>query len=648
MIPKIKNFTSYIFLIFILLLLIGCTSENNYTVTFDTGFETKITPIVAMEGESIFAPENPVRSGYRFDGWFLDQEKYQFGLMPNKDITLVAKWSKYYQVSFDTVDGTPIQPITVAEGDPITLPEAPKKSSYKFIGWTYLDAQFSSNQMPSQNITLIAEWAQASTLTFVASVYDRHLKTNIDIELESLVEVAGTQIEAPLNPTYPEYKFLSWQHDGHDYDFTTMPDTDIVLYAHWLELSNLPALFVNLYHENGSIIPIEQITRETYVHSIISLENTAPEFQLSQVTAEFKGRGMGSWIDSGDKKGYRIKFEERQSILGAASSRHWVILAGANFDDITMYRNKLAFDMSNEVFSHIEYASSAEWVDVYFNGNYHGVYLIAEHVRVSENRVNIVSEYGVLDTGYLIEYDSYASGINGVDYFRVDGLRYPFTMTSPSPNDYLENGLTIDDYKAQVAYIRNIVQNMATAAMTKNFEAFATYADVNSFVDMYILHELFKNIDTGYSSFYLYRHAGGKLFAGPPWDFDATLGSSPSRGNGGPTGIYVAQSVQAFSSRTASELLISLYATPGYKQAVIQRWKEISPNIASYVNQVFTDEMVQTYRFAMGRNYVRWPSPQGYGAPISQATAEQNWANNISILKKWLLDRVTWLNGEWS
>jgi uncharacterized repeat protein (TIGR02543 family) len=645
---KLKKIISYVFVLFSIIVLMGCSDEQNFTIIFDTGFDTTINPIVAKEGESIFAPDTPVRSGYRFDGWFFGDEQYKFGLMPNQDITLIAKWSKYYRVSFDTADGTEIESILVAEKDPIIVTEIPKRASYKFTGWSYQNLDFDLSEMPSQNITLVANWAEASTITFIVTVFDRYLNENVDIEMESIVEIAGTPIEEPSFPTYPEYKFLSWQFEDIDYDFTTMPNNDITLYANWLQLSNLPTLFIDLYNVNGSLIPIEQITRETYVQSVISLENTSTEFQITEANAEFKGRGNGSWVDSGDKKGYRIKFENKESFFGSAASRHWVILAGANFDDITMFRNKLAFDMSNEVFSHIEYASSAEWVDVYFNGNYHGVYLVAEHVRVDNDRVNIVSEYGVLDTGYFIEYDSYASGVNGVDYFRVDGLRYPFSMKSPSPDDYLENGLTLDEYKAQVAYIRSIVQNMVTAAMTKNFEDFATYADVDSFVDMYILHELFKNIDTGFSSFFLYRHAGGKLFAGPPWDFDATLGSSPSRGNGGPTGIYVAQSVQAFSSRTASELLISLYATPAYKDVVISRWKEISPNIESYVNYVFTNEMVQTYRFAMGRNFVRWPSPQGYGAPISQATAEQNWANNIATLKKWLLDRVTWLNGEWS
>jgi len=646
--PKFNAIPLMITILLIVFTLAACSNQKNYTITFETLTDIIIEPIVASEGQSIFEPENPTRTGYRFDGWYYQNQKYAFGVMPDSNITLTAKWSKYYQVSFETGNGTEINSLSVAEGDPITLPEAPKRDHFKFAGWFYLESNFNLSNMPSQDILLIAQWVPASTITLIAVVYDRYLDEYIEIEVEPIVDVSGASILAPTSPTYKEYKFVSWELDDVEYNFDTMPNEDITLHAKWIQLSNLPTLFIDLYQENGSIIPIENINRETYVNSVITLDNVDSEFLIDHAIAEFKGRGNGSWVDSGDKRGYKIKFDSKQSILGNSYSKHWVILAGANFDDVTMYRNKLAFDMSNEVFDHIEYASSAEWVDVYFNGNYHGVYLLAEHVRVDEDRVNVVTEYGTLDTGYFIEYDSYASGVNGVDYFRIDGLRYPFTMKSPSPEDYLDYGLTIDEYKAHVTYIQQIVQSMATAALTKNFEAFATYADVDSFVDMYILHELFKNIDTGFSSFYMYRHAGGKLFAGPPWDFDATLGSSPSRGNGGPTGIYVGQSVQVFSSRTASELLISLYATPAYKQVVVQRWQELSPNIASYVNQTLTDEMVQTYRFAMGRNFVRWPSPQGYGTPVSQATAEQNWANNIAIAKKWLLDRVNWLNGEWS
>lgn len=647
MTKKIKLPLIWISLLLLMSILASCATDDTYQVTFDTGTDTIIEPIEAKTGEAIFAPSNPSREGYRFDGWMLDDQAFSFGVMPDKDIELVAKWSRYYQINFDPDGGSDVSSIFVAEGDEIPYPDAPKKSHYKFQGWLYLEEPFLDEVMPSRHLTLVASWAEATTISFSASVYDRHLGSMVTIDMEEMVELSGTEISAPIHPTYPEYKFLHWTLNGEVYDFETMPDDDIELTAEWLELSNLPALFINLHQPSGQVIPIEHVTRELYVQSTISLENTDASFVIDPVSAEFKGRGNGSWIDSGEKRGFRIKFEDKQSLLGNPESRHWVILAGANFDDVTMFRNKLAFDMTNELFTHIGYASTADWVDVYINGEYRGVYLLAEHLRVDPDRVDIETVYGVLDTGYLIEYDSYASGTNGVDYFRVDGVRYPFTMKSPSPDDFLEEGLTLEQYKAHVSYIQEMVQEMVTGAMTKNFELFSTYADVDSFVDMYLLHELFKNIDTGFSSFFIYRHAGSKLYAGPPWDFDATLGSTPSRGNGSPMGIFVGLAVQAFSSRTASEFLISLYATPDFKEVIVSRWQEISPDIQTYVDDTLTESMVETYQFAMGRNFVRWPSPQGYGAPVSQETAEANWIANIDKLRKWLTDRINWLNQEW-
>lgn len=644
---KFKLPLIWISLLILLSLLVGCTKDDTYKITFDTGADIIVEPILAKTGEAIFAPSNPSREGYRFDGWTLDNQVFSFGVMPDKNIELVAKWSRYYQVNFDSDGGSDVSSIFVAEGDEIPYPEVPKKSHYIFQGWLHLEEPFADEVMPSKHITLVASWMEATTISFNVSVYDRYQGSDVTIEMEEMVELSGADISAPIHPTYPEYKFLHWTLNGEIFDFTTMPNEDIELSAHWLELSNLPALFINLHQPSGQVIPIEHVTREIYVQSSISLENTEASFVIDPVPAEFKGRGNGSWIDSGEKRGFRIKFEDKQSLLGNPESRHWVILAGANFDDVTMFRNKLAFDMTNEIFTNIGYASSANWVDVYINGEYRGVYLLAEHLRVDPNFVDVETVYGVLDTGYLIEYDAYASGTAGVDYFRVDGVRYPFTMKSPSPDDFLDEGLTLEQYKAHVSYIQELVQEMVTGAISKDFDKFSMYADVDSFVDMYLLHELFKNIDTGYSSFYIYRHEGSKLYAGPPWDFDATLGSTPTRGNGSPLGIFVGLAVQAFSSRTASELLISLYATPAFKEVVVSRWQDISGHLQEYVDDTLTESMIETYQFAMGRNFVRWPSPQGYGAPVSQETAETNWIANIDKLRKWLTDRINWLNQEW-
>ena len=53
--------------------------------------------------------------------------------------------------------------------------------------------------------------------------------------------------------------------------------------------------------------------------------------------------------------------------------------------------------------------------------------------------------------------------------------------------------------------------------------------DIDSVVDAYIVEEVFKNLDAGWSSFYMYRDIGGKLFFGPVWDFDLTSGNADGK-----------------------------------------------------------------------------------------------------------------------
>ena len=76
------------------------------------------------------------------------------------------------------------------------------------------------------------------------------------------------------------------------------------------------------------------------------------------------------------------------------------MLACTNFGDDTMLHNFTAFNLAGEVFDDIEYTTNAVWIDVYVNGEYRGVYVLCEHVRVGKGRVDIKSEYGVLDTGF--------------------------------------------------------------------------------------------------------------------------------------------------------------------------------------------------------------------------------------------------------
>ena len=464
-----------------------------------------------------------------------------------------------------------------------------------------------------------------------------------DVHVESITSEVGETLTPPEEPVKDGFKFIAWVYDGVRYVFDKMPEEDIELSAHWLNMSysegNLPCLSIDLFDENNEKYDLGLVNREDYIDSKITLSNTEEEYIIDSADAGFRGRGNGSWGGAGAKNGYKIKFKDKQSVFGREENKHWVILACANFNDATLYRNYLAYNMADTIFSNIEYTTNAEWIDVYINGEYQGVYLLCEHVRVGDDRVDIESEYGVEDTGYLIEYDAYASGEEGVDYFKIDGVKYPFTVKSPDPEEYVEEGLTKEEYKSQVQYIKNYIQDVYDAALSHDFETFESLVDINSFVDMYIIHELFKNVDTGWSSFFMYKKPNGKLYAGPVWDFDATTNIN-GRGDRSPQGIYVAQDVISGSSAQASELFIELYKTEGFLSRVKERWQQLSDDIEEFIDSKMNEFVYEINKSVMGRNFVLWKGK-------TQSEAEEVWIKDSRELHNWFRDRIDWLDYEW-
>ena len=67
---------------------------DKYIVTFNTDGANNIEPVSVGKNETISKPSDPVKSGYKFIGWYLNDELFDFTTKIEKDITLVAKWEK--------------------------------------------------------------------------------------------------------------------------------------------------------------------------------------------------------------------------------------------------------------------------------------------------------------------------------------------------------------------------------------------------------------------------------------------------------------------------------------------------------------------------------------------------------------------------
>ena len=110
---------------------------------------------------------------------------------------------------------------------------------------------------------------------------------------------------------------------------------------------------------------------------------------LDSVPAQVKVRG--NWTTSYDKKPLRIKFTEKQNLLGlndGAEMKNWVLTA--EYKDGSLLRNKTALSIAREILAEDGlYGTDACFVEVVINDQYWGVYLLAEYQQINENRVAI-------------------------------------------------------------------------------------------------------------------------------------------------------------------------------------------------------------------------------------------------------------------
>ena len=112
---------------------------NTYTVSFDSVGGSSVDVETADYETPVTKPEDPTKTGYTFVGWYTDEactNAYDFSQPLTKDMTLHAKWTiNTHTVTFDSLEGSPVDVETADYGTPVTKPEDPTKTGYTFGGW---------------------------------------------------------------------------------------------------------------------------------------------------------------------------------------------------------------------------------------------------------------------------------------------------------------------------------------------------------------------------------------------------------------------------------------------------------------------------------------------------------------------------------
>jgi spore coat protein CotH len=263
-------------------------------------------------------------------------------------------------------------------------------------------------------------------------------------------------------------------------------------------------------------IPINQVSRTEYNSINILFEGNVngETYQIFQTeNALLRGRGNSTW--GMPKKPFRIRFLEEVSILGLPTARDYVLLA--EYADKSLLRNTLVHKFSSYLDT-VDHVIQTRVVELYVNGNYEGVYTLTEQVELREEKLFFESIPGVVDTGYFLELDHRffeKGGVENVDGIVVAGIPYEIVSPNPSNSNYTS---------AQTAFIKQYIIDMETALLNK--EGYEEYIDIDNWIDFFIVQELFKNVDVGWSSINIYKLPGGPIKMGPLWDFDLAIGNA--------------------------------------------------------------------------------------------------------------------------
>ncbi len=521
-------------------------------------------------------------------------------------------------------------------------PENMTLDGYIFDGW-YYDTEYKNaynlGDKLSNNITLYAKWIPKEyTVKFVLT----SSAATDDTELLTQKVKHGEKAQIPYieHKAFKQTAVSGWFLDESHvtkWDPDSPVTGDLTVYYTWGEYEQsvyftAPVVYIQTY-DNKKITSTEK-----YLSCNVSIGNT-DESPLSNVSAKIRGRGNTTWHTISDKKAYRVKFDKKTDLFGMGKEKDYLLIA--NYIDYTLMRNDLVYQTATEL--GLEYTTKTEWVHLYLNGKYEGVYMLCEQTETGKHRVNIGkddepgnSEKSGDEIGFLLEVDG-AGDYEDNRYFKFKTIRTKekiyawrdhFTVNIKSPDgEYITN--------EQYEYIKEYVTKVNRAICLRDWKTFCEMCDVDSFVNSFIINQISFSVDMGWA-FFLYKPSGEKLHYGPAWDYDQSFGNSTHGGT-----VY-----NSWRSGEENMWFTWLCEMEQFRDAVKKRWNEVYEDTILSMDKRIT-EMYNRYKGDAHMNFIRWDIiGEEYWRSPKAITELETYEENVSYLREWLQKRISYMNSE--
>jgi len=337
----------------------------------------------------------------------------------------------------------------------------------------------------------------------------------------------------------------------------------------------------------------------------------SPSSHISDLT--IKGRGNSSFVMT--KYGYKIKLAEKDTVLGMPKDKEWDLVS--NFRDKSMLRNYVTYQLAGILGD--EYFPKCKFVELYLNRQYLGIYLLVEHVKVSEDRVDIPKN----DSSFLFEKTS-ATSTDGV--MLTSSLGYIFKFCQPKePSD------------AAQKLLENHINDFEHFLRSKNIyklDSIGKWIDIDDFIRYYWIQEFTKNIDGHRRSIFLTWEKNEKdnapIKMGPVWDFDLGYGNSADEKSGPEQWLIRKYGWDRF-----------LFKSKDYETRVKEYWKKNRSTFVATLDSI--DAMSERLAKASANEFKKWPVLDN-NSDWPFLEKYDSYQDAVDALKSWIETRIQWID----
>ena len=285
-----------------------------------------------------------------------------------------------------------------------------------------------------------------------------------------------------------------WNEPEHDPDYLPLDDSEY-------PYANLPRLVI----ETENFTQIRDT--ETKVPAKLQIYGKdSPESAILDLT--IKGRGNSSFSGM-PKPSYKIEFESKQELFGMPKDKDWVLIS--NSADKTLLKNFITLKLYSWLGGNN--APRAQFVELYLNRNYLGVYLLSENIKVNKSRINIPRD----KHSFLFEKTT-AKGMKEKDIIIQTKKGNLFCIKSPKNAD--------SETQSRLLQHLNDWEEFIDSPYDITEESLKEWLDIDDYLRFYWIQEFTKNSDANFNrSIFISWEENHPMHYGPVWDFDFSYGS---------------------------------------------------------------------------------------------------------------------------